>query len=337
MSEKPLTAPLNITICDDSRMAQRQLARTMQHWNATIHFASDGREAIAAVKAGRAQLLFLDLNMPHMDGFEVLETILAQDLVTQAIVVSSDMQAHTQQRIKELGALGFIQKPTNSDTLLTKVRELVSQLEIEQSSEIIIDERDFDLTREEYFQETANIAMGQAGQRLSLLFDVPIQLSIPAVSMIATSELYMMLKGNSEDSFCSVISQGFVGGGVKGESIFIVDRASLPHIAKVLGQSEHLARDVERDILVDVSGLLSGSFLKSYFEQLGIDQINQGIPSFLGFKGQLEHLNCSNTQRQALAIEVSYTIPSEGIQCELLLVFTTDSLTSMHQRSELMQ
>lgn len=309
----------------------------MQHWNANIHFASDGREAIAAVKAGRAQLLFLDLNMPKMDGFEVLESILAQDLVTQAIIVSSDLQAHTQQRIKELGALGFIQKPAKSTTLLAQVRAMVSQLEIEQDNELRFSEKDFSLTREEHFQETANIAMGKAGERLSLLFDVPIQLSIPTVSMIATSELYIMLKGNSEDNFCSVISQGFVGGGVKGESILIVDRASLPRIASVLGHANLPARDIERDILVDISGLLSGSFLKSYFEQLGIVQINQGIPAFLGFKGQLEHLNCSGEQKQALAIEVSYHIPSESIQCELLLVFTVDSLAAMHQRSELLQ
>ena len=65
-------------------------------------------------------MLLLDLNMPKMDGYQVLEAILAQDLPTLTIVISGDIQPEAHQRVTSLGALGFIQKPVNKD-ILTEV------------------------------------------------------------------------------------------------------------------------------------------------------------------------------------------------------------------------
>jgi len=87
-----------LLICDDSNMARKQVARSL----------------------GKGDVLLLDLNMPKMDGYQVLEAILAQDLPTLTIVISGDIQPEAHQRVTSLGALGFIQKPVNKD-ILTEV------------------------------------------------------------------------------------------------------------------------------------------------------------------------------------------------------------------------
>jgi chemotaxis protein CheY-P-specific phosphatase CheC/DNA-binding NarL/FixJ family response regulator len=110
-----------LLICDDSNMARKQVARSLpDDWDVDISFATNGVEGIEAIKAGKGDVLLLDLNMPEMDGYQVLEAILAQDLPTLTIVISGDIQPEAHQRVTSLGALDFIQKPVNKD-ILTKV------------------------------------------------------------------------------------------------------------------------------------------------------------------------------------------------------------------------
>ena len=110
-----------LLICDDSNMARKQVARSLPDgWDVEISFATNGREGVEAIKAGKGDVLLLDLNMPEMDGYQVLEAIIAQDLPTLTIVISGDIQPEAHQRVTSLGALDFIQKPVNKD-ILTKV------------------------------------------------------------------------------------------------------------------------------------------------------------------------------------------------------------------------
>jgi len=107
-----------LLICDDSNMARKQVARSLPDgWDVDISFASNGFEAIEAIKAGKGDVLLLDLNMPEMDGYQVLEAIMKQDLPTMVVVISGYIQPEAHQRVTSLGALDFIQKPINKDKL----------------------------------------------------------------------------------------------------------------------------------------------------------------------------------------------------------------------------
>jgi len=107
-----------LLICDDSNMARKQVARSLpDEWDVEVSFAGNGVEGIEAIKAGKGDVLLLDLNMPVMDGYQVLEAILKQDLPTLTIVISGDIQPEAHQRVTSLGALDFIQKPVNKDKL----------------------------------------------------------------------------------------------------------------------------------------------------------------------------------------------------------------------------
>lgn len=107
-----------VVICDDSSFARKQMARALpKDWDVNVTFAGNGEEAVAAIKEGKADVLFLDLTMPILDGYGVLEAIRAEDLPTMVIVVSGDIQPEARDRVKSLGALDFIKKPVTTEKI----------------------------------------------------------------------------------------------------------------------------------------------------------------------------------------------------------------------------
>ena len=107
-----------LLICDDSNMARKQVARSLpDDWEVEISFAHDGVDAIKAIKEGKGDVLLLDLNMPNMDGYQVLEEIIKQDLPSLVVVISGDIQPEAHKRVISMGALDFIKKPVSKEKL----------------------------------------------------------------------------------------------------------------------------------------------------------------------------------------------------------------------------
>lgn len=107
-----------LLICDDSNMARKQVAKSLPSgWDVDITFAKNGLEGVQAIREGKGEMVFLDLTMPELDGFGVLETIRAEDLNAVVIVISGDIQPQAKERVMSLGALAFIHKPINADKL----------------------------------------------------------------------------------------------------------------------------------------------------------------------------------------------------------------------------
>jgi CheY-like chemotaxis protein len=114
----------NVLICDDSSFARKQMARAIpKEWEVDIHFAGDGVEGVQAIREGKGEVVFLDLTMPNLDGYGVLETIRKEDLPAMVIVVSGDIQPDAQDRVKKLGAMAFIKKPIDAE----KAREVLTE------------------------------------------------------------------------------------------------------------------------------------------------------------------------------------------------------------------
>jgi CheY-like chemotaxis protein len=107
-----------LLICDDSNMARKQVARSLPpDWDVDITFATNGVEGVDAIRAGKGEMVFLDLTMPELDGYGVLETIKAENLKCVVIVISADIQPEARDRVLSFGALDFISKPINNEKL----------------------------------------------------------------------------------------------------------------------------------------------------------------------------------------------------------------------------
>lgn len=115
---------LPVLVTDDSAFARKILINSLPtDWDVEISQASSGAEAIAAYRAGRASVMFLDLTMPGMTGFEVLDTLRAEGMNSFVIVVSADIQHEAKLRVKASGAIAFVEKPVTQEKLIPILRE----------------------------------------------------------------------------------------------------------------------------------------------------------------------------------------------------------------------
>lgn len=114
-----------VTIADDSALSRKMIKRALpEHWDAQIHEAANGKEAISAVESGKADVLFLDLQMPEMNGYEVLQTLRDHHEKTVVIVISADIQPEAVALVNSLGAYRFLKKPLVAEQLQQTLLEL---------------------------------------------------------------------------------------------------------------------------------------------------------------------------------------------------------------------
>tara|TARA_R110000737_G_scaffold77432_2_gene108586 strand:- start:13786 stop:14886 length:1101 start_codon:yes stop_codon:yes gene_type:complete len=359
--------PTPLLICDDSNMARKQVARSLPDgWDVDITFATNGVEGIAAIKAGKGDVLLLDLNMPEMDGYQVLEAILKQDLPTLVIVISGDIQPEAHQRVKSLGALDFIKKPvdkeklteilkayglfTKDDLMVNKVPEPtpvdktpdkgifspvatppIAKIEAVAQAEQSTIEIDGEMR--DCYQEIANVAMGQAGDLLARLLGVFVVLPIPNVNLIEVSELTMALSDVENKEKTSGICQGFIGAGISGEALLILNDSSFKDVASLMKYDSELDSNVELELLMDMANLLIGACLNGISTQLDMS-FSQGHPVVLGQHRKISELIATNTNKwkKTLAIEISYSIENYPIKCDLLLLFTEESVKTLNNK-----
>src|SRR6202012_2634592 len=91
----PMALP--ILVVDDSALARKVLTKSLpEDWDVEVSYATNGVEALEQYRAGKASVMFLDLTMPDMNGYEVLEILKQEELNTFVIVVSADVQLEAQ-------------------------------------------------------------------------------------------------------------------------------------------------------------------------------------------------------------------------------------------------
>ncbi|QSX34115.1 response regulator [Shewanella avicenniae] len=320
-----------VLICDDSALARKQMARTLpKEWDVEVTYATNGAEGIEAIKAGKGEIVFLDLNMPVMDGYEVLRTVQQQDLPAMIIVVSGDIQIQAHERVKALGALDFIQKPVNAGAITNILEEygiltlaLKDEAQQAENPMLKVDLRDA-------CQEVANVAMGRAADLLAKLLDVFVLLPIPNVNVLEVSELTMALKATESEKKISALCQGFIGAGIAGEALLLFHDSSFQDMAKLMNMSNPDNASTEIEVMMDTGNVLIGAFLNGISAQLDM-HFSQSHPVVLGRHctvNDLIHDNAGRWQR-TLAMEINYKIEGHDVECDLLLLFTEDSMPTL--------
>lgn len=327
-----------VLICDDSALARKQLHRSLpEDWEIEVLFAKDGQEGVTLCQSQEIDLMFLDLTMPVLDGYQVLEKLQGDTTAPDIVVVSGDIQAKALERVTSLGAREFLRKPASKQ----EIRHLLeangwysaegpktSQV---QAKKLVVSEMDA-------YRELANVAMGRAGALLAEVLDVFVKLPIPNVNIFEGSELHMAMQAVNDYHSLSAVCQGFIGDGIAGEAFLLFDDTKFEDMSALLGHDEYLDSQAEIEVLMDLSNVLIGACLNGIAKQLHV-HFSQGHPVVLGQHCGVKDLIASNQNRwqKNLAIEINYAVEEHDINCDLLLVFTEESLPAIKQNIEYLE
>jgi len=322
-----------VLICDDSSFARKQMARALpSSWDIELTYAANGAEALDLIRKGKGEILFLDLNMPVMDGYQTLEGILKEDLPTMSIVVSGDIQPDAMQRVKKLGALEFIKKPVDAiliEQILNNYGIKIEETKTPATSHDVNTELDLD----DSYQELANVAMGRAADLLARLLNAFVIMPIPNVKHIEINELEMAMQHIKSNDSISAVCQGFIGSGIAGEALLIFNETSYKDIAELMKFDGEINETAQLELLMDISSVLCSACLNGISDQLDVT-FSVGHPMVIGQHIHFDDiLKGSATQwKKILTIEMGYEIENRDISCDLLLLITEDSIESLNDR-----
>jgi len=114
-----------ILVVEDEPDIRELLADLMHDAGYDVVEASDGRSALEKACAERPDIVLLDLVLPLLDGFEVLERLKSRPATRTipVIVVSARQQGHQQERARNAGAFAYITKPWRTGELESKVKD----------------------------------------------------------------------------------------------------------------------------------------------------------------------------------------------------------------------
>jgi len=122
-----LSVKARILIVDDEPDLRTLLAHVLQNAGYEVKEASDGEEAITDLKNQKYDLALLDIQMPLVNGIQVLKYIKQNTPKTKAIMLTGYADLKHAMEAKEFGAKDFIGKPYKIEDILLTVENVLKE------------------------------------------------------------------------------------------------------------------------------------------------------------------------------------------------------------------
>ena len=120
----------NILLVDDSNVVKAVLMKILAGSSLTINQvfdAANGVEALKTLNANEIDLMITDINMPVMDGFELIERMHLDNMLKNipVIVISTEGSLTRVSFLEEMGIRGYVRKPFVAEDILSVINEVL--------------------------------------------------------------------------------------------------------------------------------------------------------------------------------------------------------------------
>ena len=164
-------APLTrLLVADDSKVNRQLLARSLELQGHSVECAENGRIALELLRRDTFDLLLLDIEMPEMDGFQVLEQLTGTpQLRDLPVIVTSSLEGMANiVRCIELGAEDYLHKPVNAVLLKARIGASLEKKRLrDQQKELV---RRFATSEVAQDLEQSGFALGGRNLRGTVMF-----------------------------------------------------------------------------------------------------------------------------------------------------------------------
>jgi len=116
-----------IMTVDDSTSVRQMVCFTLQEEGYTLIEACDGKDALSKINSAPLDLIITDLNMPNMNGIELIKQIRTDSTkkFIPIILLTTESQNEKKMEGKAAGATGWIVKPFKPEQLLAVVKKVI--------------------------------------------------------------------------------------------------------------------------------------------------------------------------------------------------------------------
>ena len=116
---------LKVAVVDDDFVIQELIKNTFKKVKASVAAFPDGEEYLAVVDSEEYDLVFLDINMPKVDGIEVLKVLQTKKINYPVIALSSVLQRETMIKVVSMGVRSYLVKPLKPEDIFKKSIEIL--------------------------------------------------------------------------------------------------------------------------------------------------------------------------------------------------------------------
>lgn len=110
-----------VAVLDDEAKLRQALARLLKANDCEVELFESGEDFLASTRGSRPDCLLLDLHMPRMTGFDVLEILSWQHIDVPVVVITGHDEPGNAERVRALGAVSYLLKPINKATLMAAI------------------------------------------------------------------------------------------------------------------------------------------------------------------------------------------------------------------------
>lgn len=116
-----------ILTVDDSASVRQMVGFTLRNAGYEVVEAVDGKDGLAKASTGKSDMVVTDLNMPNMDGIEMITAIrkLPGYQFVPILMLTTESQAEKKDAGRKAGATGWIVKPFDAAQLIAVIQKLV--------------------------------------------------------------------------------------------------------------------------------------------------------------------------------------------------------------------
>ena len=135
---------MKILIVEDEKILNNTINKSLKKEGYEVESAFDGNEAMEMISIESYDLIVLDLNLPHMDGMDILKSLRKEDVETKVLILSARSQIKDKVEGLDNGANDFLRKPFHLDELKARIRSLTRRNFIQNKTKISFDRISFD-------------------------------------------------------------------------------------------------------------------------------------------------------------------------------------------------
>ncbi|MBN1974298.1 MAG: response regulator [Sedimentisphaerales bacterium] len=143
----------HILVAEDVKTNQMLVTSLLNRLGLEVTIAADGKEAVQKALSQRFDLIFMDIQMPNMDGYEAVTMLRKEGIKTPIIALTAHAMKEDEQKCIETGCDGYLPKPIDRKELVEKIRRyLISSDQAEIVKAKIVQSQDNELS-ESSFEE----------------------------------------------------------------------------------------------------------------------------------------------------------------------------------------